>query len=734
MRRLLSTLFRRSVHSKALLFLFLIFGILVLPRTASAQQDIVDDETFDVSDFCDFGFFCELESVAVIFDTTTPSHLDVLSETDVNLDALDDGWAAYDCGTVLEDGTDLADGCADDDGSGSASLSGSIPISAQTGTFLYTVFTDSFLADVFNDDFACDDGDPDFCFEITVTAVQVVIGPISINSVFPTLITVGTNGTLAITGQNLVNPFGGPQPDVQTHLVGGVGSGFTISSPDFTPDGLGGTVSYQADPNAIVGKWSIGISYVMGGTFRTSTNEGGLTVGFPPAFVSNATPNPLLAGQSNVQLTITGQNFGPNPTLTLSGTGVTLINFTPNPNGQSIVATVNVDLNAPNGSALIDVAPGYSQPFICACTGSGHGISSVNVQAAIAPPPQIIFNGNNVAGTTQNVSAGQRIALTGIPPAGFTVVSGSWFTTDGFNMVGGYGDGSGGPPGPKGGHVVPTPSTNCPGNCNFTYYYQGAPGVARMTLNYNLVNGTTSSATVDFNLNGPSGVILPNTSLQLDNTSVVITNTNNGSAEMHMGNAPGSGVNGGNSPDIGVVITSNVAFTQGNLIWVQIKQSSTLTTIWDPSFGFNPPPNTGVGLDGGFPYPPRDNKSASDAPGRSLSSSMGEGSKTFDAIMYVMWDPAIPGPGQTSCTTAHVNTGTAPYTYIASTCASIPVPLGLVRYKWSGCAINHGAGPNPNWAVQCGAATSLPPEPAGFPEWSACISSANADCRPPTIQ
>src|SRR6185312_11398708 len=269
--------------------------------------------------------------------------------------------------------------------------------------------------------FACDDGDPDFCFEVAGTSVDVVIGPISISSVTPTLITVGSSGSLTITGQNLVNPFGGPQPDVQANLAAGTGFGFTVSSPDFTPDGGGGTVSYQADQNATVGKWDIGISYVMGSTFLTSRNSGSLTVGFPPASITNITPQPWQAGQSNLQITITGQNFGPSPTLTITGAGVALASVTPNVNGQSIAATINIDLNAPNGSALIDVAPGYSQSFVCACTGSGHGISSVNVQAAIAPPPQIIFKGNNVAGTTQNVFIGQQIALTGIPPAGFLV-------------------------------------------------------------------------------------------------------------------------------------------------------------------------------------------------------------------------------------------------------------------------------------------------------------------------
>src|SRR6478736_7169961 len=111
MKRLLIILLRR-LHYKALLFLLLSLGFLAMPRTAAAQQDLVDDQIVDVSDFCDLESICELESVAIIFDSTSPTQLDVLSETDVSLDALDNGWAAYDCGTVFEDNADIADGCA----------------------------------------------------------------------------------------------------------------------------------------------------------------------------------------------------------------------------------------------------------------------------------------------------------------------------------------------------------------------------------------------------------------------------------------------------------------------------------------------------------------------------------------------------------------------------------------------------------------------------------------------
>jgi hypothetical protein len=734
MKRLLTILLRRLDY-KALLFLLLSLGFLAMPRTAAAQQDLVDDQIVDVSDFCDLEFDCELESVAIIYDSTEPTQLDVLSETDVNLDALDDGWAAYDCGAVFEDASELDEGCADDDGSGSAFLSGSIPINAENVTFLYSLFTDSFLADVLNDDLACDDQDPEFCFAIASTAVDVVIGPIRIDTVSPSLITVGTSGTLTITGENLVDPFGG-QPDVQTRLTSGTGSGFTLSSPDFSPDGSEGTVSYQAAQNATVGNWDIGISYMMGFTILLSVDSQKLTVGYPPASVTNVAPQPWQAGQSNFNVTITGQNFGPNPTLSIVGMGVSLISYTPNANGQSIVATVSVDLNTPTGNALVDVGPGYNGPFVCACTGSGHGTYSVTVQAATPPPPQILFNGTDVTGATVSVFAGQQIALTGVPPSGFLVTSGSWSNPAPGKVVGGYDNGSGAaPPGSAGGHVVAMPSTTCPTSdfCNFTYYYVSAV-TDTLTLTYVFKNGTRSSATVTFNVIGPTGSVLPSASLQTDNHSVVITNATNGSAEMDMGNAPDPADPTGTKvfPSIGVIVKSSVVLPRGNLIWVQIIQSTTFSQLFTPTPGFTPPSDLGLGLDGGYPYPPLNDSSASDAPGRLLFSGMGEGAEAFDAIMYVMWDPAIPGPGQTSCKTARVDTSQVPYLFFASTClGSIPVPLGKIEWKWSACAINGGAGSTPNWGVHCGAAKPLPPGSSGYPEWSTCDSSRNAKCNAP---
>jgi hypothetical protein len=421
------------------------------------------------------------------------------------LDAQEDGWATYDCGSVFEDNSDLADGCANDDGNGTASLSGSIAIDAENSTFLYSLSTDSFLADVLNDDFGCDDGDPEFCFEIVSTGIDVVIGPIRINTVSPSLITVGTSGTLTITGENLVDPFGG-QPDVQTRLSSGTGSGFTISSPDFSPDGSEGTVSYQAAQNTTVGNWDIGISYIMGFTILLSVDSRKLTIGYPPASVTNVDPQPWRAGQSNFKVTISGQNFGPNPTLTIAGTGVSLINFTPNANGQSIVATVSVDPISPNGTALVDVGPGYNGPFVCACTGSGHGTYNVTVQAATPPPPQILYFGNIVPGL-QSVTVGQQIALTAQIPTTIDIASYSWSLTGPGSVIKSFkGDSTSEKP-----TALAAMDFTQPG---LTFYWVSTGGLTEalnpVTFSYCLVNQQCSTpVTVNFDVSGPNGSAKP---------------------------------------------------------------------------------------------------------------------------------------------------------------------------------------------------------------------------------
>jgi hypothetical protein len=91
------------------------FGILGMPRLAMAQQDIVDDEYYDLSDFCDEDAIgaCYLESTSIIFATSSTQKLDVYSETYVSDELWDEGLGAWACVYAYQDSTQINSGCAE---------------------------------------------------------------------------------------------------------------------------------------------------------------------------------------------------------------------------------------------------------------------------------------------------------------------------------------------------------------------------------------------------------------------------------------------------------------------------------------------------------------------------------------------------------------------------------------------------------------------------------------------
>jgi len=189
---------------------------------------------------------------------------------------------------------------------------------------------------------------------------------------------------------------------------------------------------------------------------------------------------------------------------------------------------------------------------------------------------------------------------------------------------------------------------------------------------------------------------------------------------MKMANAPGK-------PTLGIWFTDNATIANGNFIWVQILKSVTYAQLVSAGFTFPIPPNASNQLDGIYPYPSTIGIT-SDAPGRPLYSGFGEAAEAFDATMYVLWDPAIPPAGQPTCATASVDTSTVPYTSHASTCSSIPVPLGSVEWKWSACVINSGAGASPSWFSSCGPGYASLAAANGYPQWNTCYVSLLGGC------
>jgi hypothetical protein len=118
-----------------------------------------------------------------------------------------------------------------------------------------------------------------------------------------------------------------------------------------------------------------------------------------------------------------------------------------------------------------------------------------------------------------------------------------------------------------------------------------------------------------------------------------------------------------------------------------------------------------------------------DISGTSMFTAVGEKSENVQFITYLMWDPQVPVPGESSCHPAESQIGTNNVIgYSPSTCASIPVPIASLTWGFAGDAIKtlnptQGEGTN-TWILSCGSAqtpaygTGTP----GFPNWSNTVN------------
>jgi hypothetical protein len=543
------------------------------------------------------------------------------------------------------------------------------------------------------------------------TGVQISSAAPHISGINPGGASPSSSGSITVTGSDLVDIFTG----VTTPAITGSGVSLSVQSQSSTQVVLNYTVSSDAS----IGAHSLTLTTRFG-----TSNSVTFNVGYPPAVVTSISPSVWPAGQSNLSVTITGQNFGTSPTLSLSSAGVSLAGYTPNPNGQSIQATVNIAANAPNESVTVTVQPGYAgSPFACNCQGqSPNGTNTATVQANVPAPTINLLNG-----ITNSPFAGQPISLSVSPPSGFTISSQAWSFSNSSDVVAGYNASA------ASGAVVPITSISATQSTLGAFYYIALGKSETVTVNvrYNMADGSTAAApaaTQTFTVQGPTANTLPNASVQTDDSTTVIPSPKANPATMKMGNSPAQ-------PAVGIWINDPATLPQGKFIWVQILNSVTYSQLAASGLGYTPPADKGLGLDGIYPYPPATNSAASDAPARSdLFSFVGEVGESFDATMYVLWDPQIPPAGQATCTPATTDTTTTPYTSTPSTCASIPVPLASVHWTWKACAIDQlapvtGGGFTPSWIVHCGPGHADQPIASGYPEWSSCNTSLFGDCR-----
>jgi hypothetical protein len=536
------------------------------------------------------------------------------------------------------------------------------------------------------------------------------LGAPSISSISPNSGIIGKSGTITVSGQDLIDPFTSKASASIT------GSGVTLSV-NGTPSNTSVALNYSIASNATAGNQNLTLSSRLG-----TSNSEQFTVGYPPAVVSNISPSVWTAGQST-SVTITGQNFGTAPTLSVNATGVSLTLNSASPDGTTIQATAAVALTAPSESVTVTVQPGYAgQGFYCVCNGQpSTGTDTATVQP-VTPTPQITFNGSNISGTTQSVVAGQQIALSVPTPSGYSIQSQSWSFSNQSAITGGFVNGAGTsgtqPSASAGGSEASDP--NLTQNSLTFYWVNPGDNGETVTYTYTLNNGQQASATATFNVGGPTGVVLQPT-MKTDGTGVQVLSTSYLSTTGVTVTTP-QGVTGKVGIDFKASANPPSNYNQ-TYTFVQVLNGVQQKYI--TSNGQYPVQATPtVGIDKTYPYAYVYPTETWDTPATGLPGSYGEGWETFTATMYLMWDPAIPPSGQPSCTPAKtVQNADGSFTSTASNCASIPVPLSSVTWHWSGCAINTlvKQSNQTTWALStaggCPVDTLGTVQSAGFPEW-----------------
>ena len=172
----------------------------------------------------------------------------------------------------------------------------------------------------------------------------------------------------------------------------------------------GGSIAATIAQNASTGPLEITLTT----RFGHDHGDQQFTVGDPPPIIMSVSPAVWQAGTSNLPITISGSGFGTSPTVTVVGTGVSLVSVGSMSDTQ-ISATVSIASNAPNGSATVTVqSTGYNGSGFQPETSGEPSSSSYNVgvQAVPGPAPTILLYATiNITNQTTTMYSGQQIAL-----------------------------------------------------------------------------------------------------------------------------------------------------------------------------------------------------------------------------------------------------------------------------------------------------------------------------------
>jgi len=537
------------------------------------------------------------------------------------------------------------------------------------------------------------------------TALQLSSAGPTITSISPSGGTVGTSGTIHIYGDNLVDPFTGQATAAITR------SGVTLSAASATESVA--DLNDSIATNATTGNQSVTLTTRFG-----TSNAAPFSIGDPTPVITSISPNSWNAGTS-IQVAITGHGFGTNPSLTITGPGVSGYS-TGAASDTQIVANVTIAANSPGGAATVEVqSHGY--------TGSGffpvnpgqppQGSNTASVNPIPAPVPQIMFQGANVSGQTVNVIAGQQIALTiGPPPPGLHVSSRTWSGVNAGDAIAGW------TPGQQ--PQIPSPSGE-----SFAFYWvnAGTAGQATYSVTYTwtLDNAQpANSATATFNVRGPTNANISPTvgsvqMLPIAGNTVTIS----GTPTMLLTGVPTS------SGQAGIKFFASSSLPTGNTgsySWVQLIGSDSVhflkSTGRQVCTTFSNPSSTQPELDNTYPYglgfnnvytTSAPNDTATDGPRIAAPSS--EMARSFAATMYLLWTPS-------------------PDNHCTSGACAVPIPLGSLVWSWAGDTINtlstaQGLN-NTTWIMtgcQAAAAGGFEPD-SSYPIWNNTVLNDSVSC------
>jgi hypothetical protein len=344
-------------------------------------------------------------------------------------------------------------------------------------------------------------------------------------------------------------------------------------------------------------------------------------------------------------------------------------------------------------------------------TWPGHaGYPTTGVWTASWAAPQsaqILLDGTDtdITGTTQEVLIGQRIALTSILPDGATRSGDDFWSLDGqtvggFSVSPSYDD-------PEQGKSVTTNRSQ-----SAIQFYWLKPGTFKVTLVYSLV-GVTQTISATFVVKGPS---LSDVSVVTTFGHVDITHH----AIKRNGRVIGIDTDlqlGVSLDNPGVTLERFSSENSGTFEWLQLLGGTLITKRIDGRTSERC--FISDGLDNLDPFPAYSSTEARDAPSATLPSSPGTTfSENMIARMYVLWNPTLPD----GCTLPEADNGAV------NPCTSISVPIGFVRWGWSGIARNDRDGHN--WRVIDG--STFPNQPIlqtseEMPFWNKVIKNGKTN-------